>query len=367
MPRLPLLTLALGGALAVAGGRAFPFSGHEDPSKLDRPCTPCHAGHGVSRTPMLREAGDGFCLGCHSSRGADPQARRARGMSSSARPADIESELGKQYTHRWAACRDCHSVHGVGGDRDAPVQPLTMGQVKRSTRRGFDTEADLCLSCHGTREAGQGDPHDLGVLFDPRNPSYHPVLAIGPAADVPSLQSPLTTDSRLNCTDCHTNDDPSGPRGPHASRTESTLGNTLNRQEGQPESATAYALCYACHDRGTVLERDGFPDHRRHVVNEGAPCTLCHDPHGATAARAMIRFNEPTAIQGVTASSSGLLRFESTGPGSGACYLTCHAVDHDPKAYGPGAMMYEMSRRDLRARPGAIAAPNAHEVESDRD
>jgi hypothetical protein len=110
----------------------------------------------------------------------------------------------------------------------------------------------------------------------------------------------------------------------------------MNRQEGQPESESAYALCYACHDRRVVLELDAFPLHEKHVVDGRIPCGFCHDPHGATSAPALIRFNEATVITGVTASSSGMLGYEGLGFGSGACFLTCHGVDHDPLGYGAG-------------------------------
>jgi predicted CXXCH cytochrome family protein len=114
------------------------------------------------------------------------------------------------------------------------------------------------------------------------------------------------------------------------------LGASMNTQEGQPESETAYALCYACHDRQIVLEQDAFPLHKEHVVGERIPCRSCHDPHGATSALALIRFNEPTVLTGVTASLSGSLSYESMGSGSGACFLTCHGVNHDPLGYGAG-------------------------------
>ena len=357
MSRLPLVAVVAICIGAVAAGPAGAFSGHQDPAKMVSSCTPCHSSHGVTNTPMLRAAGDEFCLACHSLRSADPQRKRSLGMSTSAHPADIESELRKPYPHRWALCQDCHSVHGVQSNRGGPVEPFTIGQVKASTKRGFDTEADLCLSCHGSRGVGGGDPHDLRALLDPRNPSYHPLLAVGPARNVPSLRAPLSTDARINCTDCHTNDDPNGARGPHGSRLEGMLGASMNTQEGQPESETAYALCYACHDRQIVLEQDAFPPHSEHVVGERIPCRSCHDPHGATSALALIRFNEPTVLTGVTASSSGNLSYESMGSGSGACFLTCHGVNHDPLGYGAGfdnkglPLMPEMWGRG--ALPGA--------------
>ena len=377
MSRLPLVAVitVCVGALSAQWGSAS--TGHNDPAKMVSRCTPCHSSHGVTNTPMLREAGDEFCLECHSTRSADPQKKRGLGMSTSANPADIESESRKQFPHRWAACRDCHSVHGVQSLKLGRVEPFTMGQVKASTKRGFNTEADLCLSCHGSRGVGGGDPHDLRNLLDPRNPSYHPVLAVGPARNVPSLRSPLSTDARINCTDCHTNDDPSGPRGPHGSRLEGNLGAAVNNQEGQPESETAYALCYACHDREVVLNQDAFPFHSEHVVDERVPCSLCHDPHGATSALALIRFNEPTVLSGVTPSSSGELNYQSRGTGSGACFLTCHGVDHDPLGYGAGfdqnglPLVPEMWKSDrlpgtLRRAPDTRVAPSPRKPDRPR-
>jgi len=215
------------------------------------------------------------------------------------------------------------------------VDGLNLGRQKPSTKRGYTFEAELCLACHGSRAVSAVDPHDIGLLFDPTNPSYHPVLAPS-AEDVPSLLPPLTSNSMINCTDCHTNDDPGSTRGPHGSRVPGLLGAEYTLQEGQPESPATYGLCYACHDRNVVLESDPFPLHDEHVVTERIPCVLCHDAHGATAARALIRFNEPTSITGVLPSSSGRLEFQSESAGMGVCYLTCHGIDHDPLGYGPG-------------------------------
>jgi predicted CXXCH cytochrome family protein len=330
MHRLSLLAAAATAILVVAPVTAIDLGLHFEPGKLAEDCMPCHQGHGAARTPMLKSAGDQMCLSCHQAGAAEPGRREELGMGSDARPADIRQELVKPVIHRGARCVDCHSVHGIGrleATRD-------LGRQRPSTKRGYSTEADLCLVCHGTRAVGTSDPHDIGLLFDSRNPSFHPVLAIG-VGEVPSLLPPLTSDSLINCTDCHTNDDIVGARGPHGSRVPGLLGADYSMLDGQPESPTAYALCYGCHDRDTVLDDDPFPLHRLHVVEERTACVVCHNPHGATASRALIRFNEPTAITGVLASASGRLEYDSEGPGTGSCYLTCHGVNHDPLGYGP--------------------------------
>jgi hypothetical protein len=63
---------------------------------------------------------------------------------------------------------------------------------------------------------------------------------------------------------------------------------------------------------------------------------VCHDPHGISATQGnstnnsrLINFD----TRFVTPSSSGLLRFEATGQGSGRCYLTCHGKEHNPRSY----------------------------------
>jgi hypothetical protein len=65
------------------------------------------------------------------------------------------------------------------------------------------------------------------------------------------------------------------------------------------------------------------------VAIDGAACSTCHDPH-ASSAPMLINFD----LNVVGPSSSGLLRYVRIGPRQGQCYLTCHGVDHNPKAYG---------------------------------
>jgi predicted CXXCH cytochrome family protein len=336
--RLPLL-IALAAVLGVAwlpasaGAQAEP---HLEPGTFLEDCSTCHRGHGASGSPMLDHADDRACLGCHSARAASASDKARLGMSATARPFDIAQERGKAAAHRGALCRDCHSVHGVPGRPRTPDETLVVGSRRNSTKRGFTDQADLCLSCHGSETPQPEDPGDIGLLLDPSNPSYHPVRAVAKVEEVPSLVEPLTTTSIINCTDCHRSDDPKGSRGPHGSGIPGLLGAGYVRQDGQAESATAYALCYSCHDRQVVLTEDAFPYHDDHVVVAKVPCAACHDPHGATKARALVLFNEPTPLTGVTPSGSDRLEFVSEGPGMGTCFLTCHGVDHDPLGYGPG-------------------------------
>lgn len=333
MSKLPFLTLGAALALLAPPAAAGPTNAHFDPTKFAKPCSPCHQGHGAAGTPRLTGGTKEFCLKCHESASKSASRKAALGLGGAANPQDIRTEFLKPVTHSRATCFECHSAH-------AQKVVVPAGFQAASPKRSFRFEVDLCLSCHGTRGVMGPDPHDLSKLFVASNPSYHPILAGGRGVSVPSLLAPYTGASLMNCTDCHTNDDPTGPRGPHGSRILKLLGRNYALTDGQVDSASTYALCYACHNRDSIVSDASFPAHRKHVVDVKASCATCHNPHGATAARALVRFNETVPTLGVTASSSGRLEFISSAPGRGACYLTCHGKNHDPITYGgwaPGA------------------------------
>lgn len=338
MPRLPrLAAVALAALLpGVAGAQT---NGHFRAGNLTRPCMACHKGHGVSGSPVLATAGDELCLPCHSMGARNQQVKATLGINPSANPQDIDSEAKKAYSHRQARCLDCHSAHMAVETASPNAAALGAGLLKGSTKRGFANEAELCLSCHGSRGPRGADVHDLAARLDPTNPSFHPVLATGRAASVPSLLPPYTETSFVNCTDCHGTDSKTGPKGPHGSQHASLLRRPYTKQDNQPEGPANYGLCYECHDRDVVLNKDAFPLHRKHVVEKQTACRVCHDPHGATGSRALILFNEPGVLAGVAPSASGKVAFVSSGPGSGSCYLTCHGKNHDPLGYGPGTTL----------------------------
>ena len=111
-------------------------------------------------------------------------------------------------------------------------------------------------------------------------------------------------------------------------------------QLGDPvvETFQSYALCYQCHNRTTLFSgTSGFP-HRRHVVDAGASCAVCHDAHGSRRNPFLVNFlvRGKAGEEVVRRSASGRLAFESTGRGKGRCFLDCHGSNHDPKSYPPG-------------------------------
>jgi hypothetical protein len=188
--------------------------------------------------------------------------------------------------------------------------------------------------------------------FNTINPSYHPVTAIGKNTDpldVPSIPSTyelqLSVTSRISCVDCHDSDESSaignnGPMGPHGS----IYKPILRQQYGvsytaafQLESESVYKLCYRCHNRSTFLNDSASSSflHKKHVVDQQAPCFICHDPHGVQPDgngdhTHLINFAKGmdmvSAVDGNPAPY-----FIDGGSRTGSCVLVCHGRTHDDK------------------------------------
>jgi hypothetical protein len=128
--------------------------------------------------------------------------------------------------------------------------------------------------------------------------------------------------------------------GPHGSNVRPLLKGNYRTTDNTSESADAYALCYSCHERTSILANQSFPLHSRHIVDLRTPCSVCHDAHGISSAQGNAMSNshlinfDVSVVQrdGVT----GLLQYRSTGINSGTCTLTCHGFPHSPLGYGPG-------------------------------
>jgi predicted CXXCH cytochrome family protein len=251
-------------------------------------------------------------------------------------------------------CVDCHNPHRA---RRSTAQPPNVQGVLEGVT-GIDaagsplTEAvyeyQVCFKCH----AGESPP-PLNVIprqipstnllrdFSPSSPSFHPVETSGRSSDVPSLIAPFTPSSLIYCTDCHNNDEAQdgliGSKGPHGSNFDFLLAREYRTGDNVSESATAYALCYECHSRGSILADQSFPQHQKHIVEERAPCSVCHDPHG-------IDFGEGSPINNAhlinfdvsvvqADPQTGRLEYSSFGTHTGECYLRCHGENHSPKRY----------------------------------
>ncbi len=271
---------------------------------------------------------------------------------------------------RHAECPDCHNAHAsYVGPATAPKGSGIVAGVAGIDSNGNTVlpsgtppsvrEYEICYKCHGDSankpqtSGGPDGPYpnrvipqfNMRLMFDPANPSHHAVETAGRSSDVPSLRSPWTTASVLYCTDCHDNDTGprgaspgSGPRGPHGSSFKHLLAARYDMDNSNiSESPSTYALCYKCHARDRILADQTFKEHNKHIVSEQASCSICHDPHGVNAGQGATAMNNSRLInfdkRFVTPSSSGLLRFDSSGTRTGRCYLTCHGKNHNPLGY----------------------------------
>lgn len=322
-------------------------------------CESCHRPHtaGGKRWLLNTAAEEDNCTSCHNGNVA---------------AKNIQAEfIGKPSIHPLAAttgihdpaeaavvqmrhveCADCHNPHAAKSG--AGILPGSLAGVRGIAINGnavvpATAEHEICFRCHGdstgkpaprtTRQIAQGNAR---LEFATTNPSYHPVAGPGRNSNVPSLLAPWTTASTMKCSDCHNNNagpnaGGTGPKGPHGSTWPALLERRYVTTDRTTESASAYALCYKCHNRNSFLQDGGaFRDHKKHVVDERTPCNVCHDPHGvsgtqgnATNNSKLINFD--TSI--VTPNSAGLLKFVSTGPNRGSCYLRCHGSNHNPFNY----------------------------------
>jgi hypothetical protein len=204
---------------------------------------------------------------------------------------------------------------------------------------------EICFKCHGDSNNNvistlpitrQLNSLNLRLLFDPANPSFHPVETQGKNPDVPSLLPPYTVASIIKCTDCHGNSDQLGPAGPHGSDYQYLLTKRYITDDNTPESPSSYELCYQCHSRSSLLTTDVSFEHRLHVVDQQAPCSTCHAPHGISATQGnalnnshLINFD----LSIVAPNDSNRLEFIDGGRFTGQCFLRCHGVVHNGLRY----------------------------------
>lgn len=328
-------------------------------------CASCHQPHAAPAPERLLShiLEEETCLVCHNGNVAG---------------SNIESELTKAVTHPvrdylgvhdpvesspssiqpHVECMDCHQPHQVNDSTAvAPDVPGSMGRVSGVSGSGLPvTEVsfayEICFKCHAdhnvltfTDITRQISEINTRMEFDLSNPSYHPVEGIGANPNMRGLLPPYTVNSVIYCTDCHSNDEGpgnngQGPGGPHGSRYPYLLERNYETNDNTSESTAAYALCYKCHDRDALRDKDltGFEEHKKHIEGEDAPCSACHDPHGVSSTQGTAANNshlinfDLNIVQ--PSSSTGLLFFEDLGISTGQCYLTCHGQDHNPEEYG---------------------------------
>jgi ribosomal protein L40E len=204
---------------------------------------------------------------------------------------------------------------------------------------------EVCFRCHAdnpvplargiTRQ--REDDGNIRRLFLPTAASAHPVAFARPSdGETPSLLPAYRSRRLISCQDCHNNPDArqlggASANGPHGSRFDNLLAARYDTADFTAESPQAYALCYRCHDRNSILNDESFSFHRVHLQRGRAPCSACHAPHGVSGSRA----NHDHLINFDVSIVSGERFYLDTGRFSGRCSLTCHGVRHVNFVYPP--------------------------------
>ncbi len=335
---------------------SLPASLRQEWGKLDAAtvreagCQSCHRPHSAgSRQRLLRyEAEEMNCLKCHDGQVASTDiaslidgfsAHNPRLYTGVHDPTEHPATMAKH-----VECADCHNPHRVSaaGSATAPqIRPVMRG-VAGATRSGqiieeAQHEYQVCYRCHGDRNFAKATvqrvqaTQSIAQRFNPANASFHPVEAPGRSNDVPSLLPPRTTADMIYCTDCHGSDRPDGPQGPHGSSTAPMLVAGYITSAPQMESPQAYALCYSCHSRASILNDESFPLHRQHVVDARMPCSACHTAHGAASQSRLIDFDADLA--GPSQTTGAGPSFTDLGPRRGSCSLHCHGKEHADAQY----------------------------------
>ncbi len=350
------------------GSGADPWPNSKYTTVAANGCLNCHQPHHAGIGPRLLKntPEEDNCLDCHDGNVAKTNIAQELIKASGHKVQnyfgihDPTEDFTTGTVAKHVECFDCHNGHQAN-DQAGPVlgaPPVVSGANKGVS--GIDISGnpvkyatytyEICFKCHSkTQMFGssalnrQINQQNTRLEFNPSNPSFHPVAGLGVNQNVPSLISPLTPQSRINCTSCHGNDSASGPKGPHGSIYPFILKKQYVTADYTTEDANSYALCYQCHSRTVLLTpqhmsmsgSQGFP-HYLHVVQEKAPCAACHDPHGISITQGnsvnnshLINFN----IDIVSPNSQGKLYYESQGTFKGRCFLKCHGENHNGKTY----------------------------------
>jgi len=333
---------------------------HGDRSVMSKSCRACHRGMN-----MAVSGEEGTCLTCHSDSASQAEMIAAGFLkdTGSLYLPDITAELRKPYNHpvltiqgvhqkgellpedmvnaaRHAECIDCHNPHVV--EKGSPYRGL-KGRRVGNFLTDIVQEYELCYRCHSESANLPGDFSNKHDEFKTTNPSFHPVEGEGKNTFVISLKDPYVAQkqkpkdvSMISCNDCHGSDDPNGPKGPHGSNYPGLLVLNYQTDDERSESEQAYALCYQCHDRASILSNESFQYHSLHIQGQfggqdGTSCFTCHDAHGSSRYPHLIRFNEDVVFE----NADNKLKYESQGYSArhGACFLNCHGVEHSPKEY----------------------------------
>lgn len=329
----------------------------DDPLKADMRELSCSQCHGIHVSPpqakLLLAEENSLCFRCHDA--------IADGPREVAAGKDLRHEFDKLYTHpisihtgsestkpdgngfigffagaranRAVRCGDCHNVHAAAAESSDGSLPGSLEGVSGVDRLGMvkaaaDFEYEICLKCHGFSSSTLPGQRDVSADFDLGNRSFHPVMGLGTGFDVPSLLEPWTELSAMNCGDCHGNDDPDGPIGPHGSDIEHILKAGWNSDPFTSGDPDENALCAQCHRESMFHSGQGWRWHKLHIEQGSMSCASCHDPHGSPDQPGLLRLDRPWVEP-----YEGVKRVERSALDEGTCTLKCHGHVHDRLSY----------------------------------
>ncbi len=184
----------------------------------------------------------------------------------------------EQAAGRSVECVDCHDPHRARTDnRLAGATGVNLAGNPVGPGTGIErdlVQEELCFKCHGDSfNSARNLTSNKRLDFDTSdaNSGYHPVTQAG-RNQSPNLAAQLlgglTTNSTLQCTDCHNSDVTAGSNGPvvdtgvvtqgaHGSTHATILRANFDKNySGQGNWTNARAnLCFLCHDPNLLLSR----------------------------------------------------------------------------------------------------------------
>lgn len=318
-------------------------------------CASCHQPHSAPSGPYLLKGKtvSQTCLPCHNGASGTPQGPNIAVVMNkiSQHDTNVRVNLPSNAPNN-IGCSDCHGPHTMQpGTAVAPAISPKLGVVSGINAAGAvvaraQYEYEVCFKCHSNQSvttppiARQSAQTDKRLQTGTTALSYHPIQSSIRNTDVPSLRTGLSHGTVMYCNDCHNSDlskqaGSTGANGPHGSGQRDLLVSGYVTTDRTTESASAYALCYSCHDRNSILHDRSFTKHAEHIVDQRTPCSVCHDPHGVVggaglgggSGTSLINFD----LSVVTADpKTKQLKFVSRGTRSGECYLSCHGKAHSP-------------------------------------
>lgn len=328
----------------------FSTSDHGNPAKGNYDCTACHDQHGSRNHLLLKAPYDGFdyegnCLRCHN--GTTTAKNIKAEFQKVSRHPTLDSgfgdhEINENYngmgmvasgSNRHAKCEDCHDPHSVNNTPASP--PTASGAIKNVTGVGFVSSAlanrpvwtallwnstnyqfkrpitneyELCYKCHSSYAFGTDYPTstsgametDIAMQFNPNNPSYHPIEAVGknPTIAAAAFVNGFTASSRVFCFDCHGDNvkladgvtaNPTIVRGPHGSLNKFLL--KAPYDNGEISGSKKNDLCVLCHNTQDYATSGGTGTdskftqgstnlHIDHIAQMSLAEWFCGDCHG---------------------------------------------------------------------------------------